>query len=150
MPVSSVKFTKLQSYSKILKLFNWLSYSIYFLALVSCYFFLCSQTFYRSVKCTEKVQSKFSHSENPCSLFPDHESECYQNCRSLCVPSRHHAHPIKSETLGRVWLFPTPWTVAYQDPPSMGFSKQEYWSGLPFPSPGNIPDPGIEPRSPAL
>ena len=44
----------------------------------------------------------------------------------------------------------TPWTVAYQAPPSMGFSKQECWSGLPFPSPGDLPDPGIEPRSPAL
>ena len=41
-------------------------------------------------------------------------------------------------------LFATPWTVAYQAPPSMGFSRQEYWSGLPFPSPGDLPDPGIE------
>ena len=44
----------------------------------------------------------------------------------------------------------TPWTVAHQSPPSMGFSRQDYWSGLPFPSPGDPPDPGIEPRSPAL
>ena len=44
----------------------------------------------------------------------------------------------------------TPWTVAYQAPPSMGFSRQEHWSGVPFPSPGDLPDPGIEPRSPAL
>ena len=44
----------------------------------------------------------------------------------------------------------TPWTVADQAPPTMGFSRQEYWSGLPFPSPGDLPDPGIEPRSPAL
>ena len=43
-----------------------------------------------------------------------------------------------------------PWTVAHQAPPSMGFSRQEYWSGLPFPSPGDLPDPGIEPGSPAL
>ena len=42
------------------------------------------------------------------------------------------------------------WTVAHQAPPSMGFSREEYWSGLPFPSPGDIPDPGIEPRSPTL
>ena len=42
------------------------------------------------------------------------------------------------------------WTVAHQAPPSMGFSRQEYWSGLPFPSPGDLPDPGIEPRSPTL
>ena len=53
-------------------------------------------------------------------------------------------------SLSRVRLFATPWTVAYEAPPSMGFSRQEYWSGLPFPSPGDLPDPGIEPRSPAL
>ena len=44
----------------------------------------------------------------------------------------------------------TSWTVAYQAYQSMGFSRQEYWSGLPFPSPGDLPDPGIEPESPAL
>ena len=44
----------------------------------------------------------------------------------------------------------TPWTVAHQASPSMGFSRQEYWSGLPFPSPGDLPDPGIEPKSPTL
>ena len=54
------------------------------------------------------------------------------------------------KSLSRVRLFATPWTVAYQASPSMGFSRQEYWSGLPFPSPGNLPDPGIEPSSPAL
>ena len=53
-------------------------------------------------------------------------------------------------SLSCVRLFVTPWTVAYQAPPSMGFSRQEYWSGLPFPSPGDLPDPGIEPGSPAL
>ena len=46
--------------------------------------------------------------------------------------------------------FVTPWTVARQAPLSMGFSRQEYWSGLPFPPPGDLPSPGIEPRSPAL
>ena len=50
----------------------------------------------------------------------------------------------------RVWLFDTLWTVAYHAPPSMRFSRQEYWSGLPFPSPGNLPDQGIEPGSPTL
>ena len=54
------------------------------------------------------------------------------------------------KSLSRVPLFATPWTVAYQAPLTMGFSKQEYWSGLPFPSPGDLPDPGIEPGSPAL
>ena len=43
--------------------------------------------------------------------------------------------------------FETPWTVAHQAPLSMGFSRQEYWSGLPFPSPGDLPDPGVEPTS---
>ena len=57
---------------------------------------------------------------------------------------------VKVKSLGRVWLFGTPWTVAHQAPPSTGFSRQEYWSGVPFPSPGDLPDPGIEPRSPAL
>ena len=49
-----------------------------------------------------------------------------------------------------VQLFVTPWTVAHQASLSMKFSRQEYWSGLPFPSPGDLPDPGIEPRSPSL
>jgi len=44
----------------------------------------------------------------------------------------------------------TPWTVPCQAPLSMGFSRQEYWSGFPFPSPGDFPNPGIEPKSPAL
>ena len=57
---------------------------------------------------------------------------------------------IKLKSLSHVRLFAAPWIVAYQAPLSMGFSRQEYWSGLPFPSPGNLPDPGIEPKSPAL
>ena len=54
------------------------------------------------------------------------------------------------KSLRRVWLFVTPWIVAYKAPLSMEFSRQEYWSGLSFPSPGDLPDPGIEPKSPAL
>ena len=57
---------------------------------------------------------------------------------------------VKVKSLSRVWLFATPWTVAYQAPPSMGFSRQECWSRLPFPSPGDLPNPGIEPWSPTL
>ena len=52
--------------------------------------------------------------------------------------------------LSHVQFFATPWTVAHQAPLSMGFSRQEYWSELPFPSLGDLPDPGMEPRSPAL
>ena len=56
----------------------------------------------------------------------------------------------KCESLSRVRLSVTPWTVARQAPLFMGFSRQEYQSGLPFPSPGNLPNPGIKPRPPAL
>ena len=52
--------------------------------------------------------------------------------------------------LSCVWLFATPWAVASQAPLSMRFSRQEYWSGLPFPSPGDLPNPGMEPGSPEL
>ena len=70
----------------------------------------------------------------------------------LNVPSNVYNGVLLSEvkSLSRVQLFATPWTVAHQAPPSMEFSRQEYWSGLPFPSPGDLPDPGIEPGSPAL
>ena len=61
-----------------------------------------------------------------------------------------HSLKVKVKSLSRVQLFATPWTVALQAPLSMGFFRQEYWSGLPFPSPGDIPDPGIEPRFLAL
>ena len=54
------------------------------------------------------------------------------------------------KSLSRVQLFAISWTVAYQAPLSMGFSRQEYWNGLPFPSPEHLPDPGIKPGSPAL
>ena len=69
--------------------------------------------------------------------------ECYTN-NTKCVVK------VKVKSLSRVRLFATPWTVAHQVPPSIGFSRQEYWSGLPFPSPGDLLDPGIKPRSPAL
>ena len=56
----------------------------------------------------------------------------------------------KVKALSHVWLFVIPWTVVYQAPQSMEFSRQEYWSGLPFLSPGDLPNPGIEPGSSAL
>ena len=57
---------------------------------------------------------------------------------------------VKVKSLSHVQLCATPWTVTYQAPSSMGFSRQEYWSGLPFPSPGDLPYPRIEPGSPTL
>ena len=56
----------------------------------------------------------------------------------------------KWKSLSRVWLFETPWTAAHQAALSMEFSRREYWSALPIPSPGDLPNPGIEPWSPAL
>ena len=57
---------------------------------------------------------------------------------------------VKVKSLSRVQLFATPWTLAYQASPSMGFSRHEYWSVLQFPSPRDLPDPGIEPGSPTF
>ena len=64
----------------------------------------------------------------------------------------HQIMAVKSESVrcSVVSVFVTPWTVAYQAPLSTGFSRPEYWSGEPFPSPGDLPDPGIECASPAL
>ena len=59
-----------------------------------------------------------------------------------------HKVKWKCQSLSPVWLSATPWTAAHPVPPSMGFSRQEYWSGLPVPSPGDLPDPGMKPRCP--
>ena len=81
------------------------------------------------------------------------------DCSSPCMDSfeggrcyLHYLHHslAPGKSLSHVQLFATLWTIAYQAPPSMGFSRQEYWSGLPFPSPGDLPNPGIEPGSPTL
>ena len=68
-------------------------------------------------------------------------------CNPECIENQWQ---WKQSCSSCVWLFVTPWTVAHQAPPSMGFSRQDYWSELPFPSPGDLPDPGIEPRSSTL
>ena len=68
----------------------------------------------------------------------------------VCVYIYIHMKWSEVKSLSRVWLFATLWTVAHQAPLSMGFSRHGYWSGLPFPSPGDRPNPGIEPRSPTL
>ena len=57
---------------------------------------------------------------------------------------------LEEKSLSRIQLFTIPWTVGHQAPWSMGFSRHEYWSGLPCPSPEDLPDPGIELGSPAL
>ena len=81
------------------------------------------------------------------SPFPPHRLH-----PSLSIPTLFPYSDIylSAILLSRVRLFATTWTVAYQTPPSMELSRQEYWSELPFPSPGDLPDPEIEPGSPAL
>ena len=71
----------------------------------------------------------------------DNKSQCIIQCMCVCVCAHSFSH---------VWLFVTPWTVAHKASPSMGFSRQEYWSGLPFPPTVNLPEPGIKLASPAL
>ena len=70
-----------------------------------------------------------------------------QTCKEIVL---HCVIIVKVKLLSRVRLFATPWTVAYQAPQSMEFSRQEYWSGVPLPSPGDLPNPGTELESPAL
>ena len=71
-----------------------------------------------------------------------------QRCLLLGRKALTNVVKVKSHNSGR--LFATPWTVAHQAPPSMGFSRRDYWSGLPFCPPGDLPNPGIKPRSPTL
>ena len=73
------------------------------------------------------------------------DKEKLLKAEKVCVCMHAHVH-----TLSCVQLFAIPWTVACQTPLSKRFPRQEYWSGLPFPSPGDLPDPGIEPTFPAL
>ena len=71
-------------------------------------------------------------------------------CTHVNTLTRSRLLKVEVKSLSRVWLSATPWTVAYQAPQSMEFSRQEYWSRLPFPSPGDLPNPGIESGSPTL
>ena len=81
--------------------------------------------------------------------FNEKEEDNKQN-NFRAVLWRNVSDVVKVKSLNRVRLLETPWTVAHQAPPSMGFSRQEYWNGLPFPSPGDLPDPVVEPGSPTL
>ena len=87
----------------------------------------------------QKIQERESNLLNS---IREIQSAKFRNCR------KNNMHMLRC--FSHVWFFVTPWTVAHQALLSMGFSRQGYWSGLPFPSPGELPDPGIEPRSPAL
>ena len=82
-------------------------------------------------------------------IWANAEGAATVQCGQLLITVHRSASQL-TRLLSCVRLFATPWTVAHQAPPFMGFSRQDSWSGLPFPSPGDLPDPGIEPRSPAL
>ena len=71
-----------------------------------------------------------------------------QGCISVCMCVYVHAYVWMLSCFSCVQLFATLWTIAFKAPLSVGFSRQEYWSGLPFPPPGDLPDPRIEPKSP--
>ena len=98
--------------------------------------------------------TKISHAKGqPSPRATTPESQRTHRSEDPAQPKRKHSinrKRKKVKSLSCVRLLVTPWTVAYQAPPSMGFSRQEYWSGLPFPSPGALPDPGIESWSPTL
>ena len=103
--------------------------------------------------CTPESPSEFLHFHSP--LIPitvppvvSHRLSTHLNINFIFQKTQCPWTKVK--LLGHIWLFATPWTTAYHAPPSMGFSRQEYWSGLPFPSPEELPDPGIEPGSPSL
>ena len=78
--------------------------------------------------------------------------KCLSTMRETPVRALGWEDPLEKEmaTHSSTLAWKIPWTVAYQAPLFMGFSRQEYWSGLPFPSPGDLPNPGTEPGSPAL
>ena len=80
-----------------------------------------------------------------CFLSPAHS---YVNHGGLCTTVWLSAHSLPGG--GSLVVLAIPWTIALQASLPMGLSEQEYWSGLPFPSPGDLPNPGIEPRSPAV
>ena len=84
-------------------------------------------------------------------IFPTQESNPgLPHCKRILYHLSEITFMKFVKSLSRVQLFAIPWTVAHQAPLSVGFSRQEYWSGLPFPSPGDLPNPETEPRSPAL
>ena len=102
------------------------------------------------------THSQYSCLENPhgekslacCSPWGCKESEMTERLSIFTLALQGRFSSVQS--LSRVRLFATPGTIAHQAPLSMGFSRQEYWCGLPYPPPEDLPDPGIKPRSPAL
>ena len=113
----------------------------HFFFFISWLFPLCSQV-WESQSCTIHSFIK---------ILPEHSLYAWPLEWPSTTPcSLLILHVSKYQSLSHAWLFVTPWTAAHQSPLSMRFSRQRYWSRFPFPSPGDLPNPGIEPRSPAL
>ena len=98
-------------------------------------FMFITRSFHKGAPCPQSPE-RTPKSSHLILKYPNNNLHLWE-CMRLCV-------------LILVWLFATLWTVAHQAPLPMGFSKQEYWSGLPFPPPRDLYNPGIEPRSPAF
>ena len=108
-----------------------------------------------SSKCVQSYNQHSNQSVKPINLLVSLHSESFALASEMCILSllfRHlQNYMVESESenvspSSHVQLSATPWTVAHQAPLSMGFPKQEYWSGLPFPSPGDLPNLGIRTR----
>ena len=113
----------------------------------------CSRTPFLFVTCSLISCICSCSSEFFLSAWSTYCSECSPNPVEAGIIRLAHSFSLwkwMCYSLIHVWLFVTPWTVTCQAPLSMEFSRQEYWRGLPFPSPGDRPNPGIEPRSPIL
>ena len=95
-----------------------------------------------------EVALALSVKEVPAVTIDVEQSQGKRNLSSVIISETFWK--VKMKSVSCAWLFATLWTIAYQAPPSMGFSRQECWSGLLFPSPADFPNPGIEPGSLAL
>ena len=112
-------------------------------------YYLCCNSTYTNRKIWNTARHRSPHSIN----FQDSGKRkanipvtvALSRKRKLLSSQKHFSLPIL-KPFNRFRLFATPWTVALQAPLSVGFSRRERWSGLPFPSPGDLPDPGIKPR----
>ena len=110
-----------------------------------------AQHHYTSENCRLQTTVRYYILSTTTAIAKNIGSRCWHRCKNM----RTLIHYWKKRKwdcwlLSRVWLFVTPWTVAHQACLSVGFSRQEYWSGLPLPYPGDLPDPETEPGSPIL
>ena len=107
----------------------------------------CPPVYKKGIWCNQSLQKYMA-----CCLLKKRKSPklLYPSILVLCSEMSCNTLKVKVKLFSHIQLFVTSWTIAYQAPLSMGFSRQEYWSGLPLPSPRNLPDPGIEPGSPTL